>query len=590
MARAGIFIGVDRSGDLQPLNDAATGAARMHAWALQQGFADETHAKLITDADRSRVTPDRICEAIEQILSGAGVDQLIVYFAGHGVRLRRNEHWLLTDAPTRASAAVDVSSSVELARYCGVGHVVLISDACRVAAEGIQAQNVRGVDIFPNEGDSSRAKPVDQFFACVLGRVATEIKDPAVLAGSFSALYTNALLAALQGEHPQLFDYGEPGDTARYLRPRRLANYLEAEIPKRVRELNLQFKVNQEPDAIITSDGPWLARLDAVVAARARRRVTRGFSLSAEGPSQSVRSVARRLVHSAAQGEDSRLAEQMQEVRVDAKPEIIHMVDMAERVAKPFGPDHFETECGIKTRGVRIAEVFAPRARATVLGSDSDIVRVDFMEGPVATALLRFEGGFGMAVPLIAGFVAAISCENGEVIDVAYEPSANGWRWEQYRTQAAHARSLRAVAAAASLHGRFRLDQADAATFAQRMQYAKGLDPTLALYAAYAYHDLQMIDQIAQMSAYLRGDIGGSLFDIELLRRSLVDKAVTHADMIVPCFPLLSQGWALLRANRVKLHPALDGIEGSMRDSVWSTFDYAGLEKVKNALASKEVR
>jgi hypothetical protein len=590
MARAGIFIGVDRSGDLQPLNDAATGAARMHAWALQQGFADETHAKLITDANRHKVTPDRIYDAIEQILSGAGVDQLIVYFAGHGVRLRRSEHWLLTDAPTRANAAVDVSSSVELARYCGVGHVVLISDACRVAPEGIHAQNVSGVDIFPNEGDASRAKPVDQFFACVLGRVASEIKDPAVLAGNFSALYTNALLAALQGKHPQLLDYGERGDTARYLRPRRLAKYLEVEIPKRVQELNLQFKVNQEPDAIITSDGSWLSRLEALVPARPRRRVTRGFALTAEGPPQTVRSVARQLVHSATQGEQSHLTEQMEEVRVDAKPEVIHLVDTAERIAKPFGPDHFETQCGIKTRGVRIAEVFASRARATVLGDESNIVRVEVMEGPVATALLRFDGGFGMAVPLIEGFVAAISCENGEVIDVAYEPSANSWRWEDYKAQAANVRSLRAVAAAASLHGRFRLDRADAARFAQRMQYAKGLDPTLALYAAYAYHDLQMIDRIDQMSRYLRGDIGASLFDIELLRRSLVGTTVTPANMIAPFFPLLSQGWALLRANRVKLHPALSGIEDSMRDSVWTTFNYAGLEKVKDALASGEAR
>ncbi|MEO8411566.1 MAG: hypothetical protein ABI478_13440, partial [Propionivibrio sp.] len=178
MVRAGVFIGVDQTGNLQRLNDAAAGARRMYEWSLKQGLAKETHAKLITDANGAKVTPDAIYDAIAEILGGAGVDQLVVYFAGHGVNIARSEQWLLTDAPTRTNAAVNVSGSVELARYCGVGHVVIISDACRVAPEGIQAQNVRGIDIFPNDGSASKAKPVDQFFARVLGRVAAEIKDP----------------------------------------------------------------------------------------------------------------------------------------------------------------------------------------------------------------------------------------------------------------------------------------------------------------------------------------------------------------------------------------------------------------------------
>ena len=59
MIRAGVFIGVDKTGGLQRLNDAASGAQRMHAWAVQQGMPDGTHAKLITDA-AGKVTPDQI--------------------------------------------------------------------------------------------------------------------------------------------------------------------------------------------------------------------------------------------------------------------------------------------------------------------------------------------------------------------------------------------------------------------------------------------------------------------------------------------------------------------------------------------------
>ena len=49
MSRAGVFIGVDQTGGLQRLNDAAAGARRMHAWAVSQGMPDKTHARLITD-------------------------------------------------------------------------------------------------------------------------------------------------------------------------------------------------------------------------------------------------------------------------------------------------------------------------------------------------------------------------------------------------------------------------------------------------------------------------------------------------------------------------------------------------------------
>src|SRR6185369_9246736 len=111
MIRAGVFIGVDKTGNLTKLRDAASGAQRMHQWALSQGIPDATHAKLITDSGGTKVTSDMVYDAIKELIDGPGVDQLIVYFAGHGVNINRGEHWLLTDAPVKTSAAVNVSGS-----------------------------------------------------------------------------------------------------------------------------------------------------------------------------------------------------------------------------------------------------------------------------------------------------------------------------------------------------------------------------------------------------------------------------------------------------------------------------------------------
>lgn len=589
MVRAGVFIGVDKTGNLQRLNDAAAGAKRMHKWALSQGMPDGTHAKLITDADDKKVHPDLIYDAIKEIIDGPGVDQLVLYFAGHGVNINRNEHWLLTDAPVKTSAAVNVSGSVELARYCGINHVVVFSDACRVAPEGLQAQNVRGVDVFPNEGAADRAKPVDQFFACFLGRTAAEIKDAASAASTYSALYTNALLDALNGQRRDVLEMLDvQDDTSFYVRPRNLEKYLEAEVLIRVKKMQLEGKVNQNPDAIITSDANWLSRIiqDTSASPGTRRALAPSPILA---PVPNLQSVARNLVRSAADGDERVLDMQLKASRTARVAGGMHLVETVEKIVAPFGPDHFETQCGIKVRGARMIGFYSPRAHAELLGTEGDVLRVNPTNDPATSVLITFDGGVGTVIPAIRGFIAALTFDDGELVDVAYEPSANDWRWNIYKDSAARVRALRAVAASSSQHGRFRLEQDDAIKIAQDMQYAKGIDPTLAVYAAYAYHDLQAIQRIRDMSGYLSGDIGVTFFDLALLSRKLLDKSVVVSDCIVPFFPLLSQGWALLSANRVRLHPALQGIENNMRDSLWSFFDEAGLRKLSQAMHTGDV-
>ncbi len=616
MIRAGVFIGVDKTGGLQKLNDAAAGARRMYEWALAQGMADKSHAKPITDAGGVKVNPDLIYDAIKAVIDGPGVDQLIVYYAGHGVNINRSEQWLLTDAPVKTSAAVNVSGSVELARYCGIQHVVIISDACRVAPEGIQAQNVRGVDIFPNETASDKSKPVDQFYACVLGRTAAEIRDGAVAAGNYSALYTSVLLDALSGSRPDVLELAaEDGGRTRYVRTRRLERYLESEVPQRIKALNLQQKVNQNPDAIITSDQSWVSRISTPAEAsvepprpsEAPPDSFEGSPGSFEEPSDSsltftlpvpvktptvnnLRTVSQNLMRFAAQGEQYLLQQQIEEARNADVAGVDQLVKTAERIERPFGPDHFETQCGFKVRGARIVEFFAPRAEGELLGEEGDILRINHLEEPAASVLLRFQGNIGTVVPAIPGFVAALTFDERELVDVAYEPSANTARGADYQYDMQEVRTLRAIAAAASQHGRFSLEQEDAFNLARRMQYAKSIDPTLSVYAAYAYHDLQEIELISGMSYYQRDDLGFIFFDLALLSRKLIERRISSNTGVFPFFPLLSQGWALLRANRVRLHPALDGIERNVRESLWSLFDDDGLEKLRDAMHTREVR
>jgi hypothetical protein len=591
MARAGVFIGVDKTGNLHPLHDAAAGARRMHEWALAQGMADKTHAVLITDENNQKVTVDRVFDALAGILGGAGVEQLIVYFAGHGISINMSEHWLLSDAPLKRSAAIDVRLNAELAKECAAQYVVMISDACRVPPEGLQAQRVQGIEIFPNVPSSTRAKPVDQFFACRLGMTAAELPPADEATGAYQALYTGALLEALNGQRPDVLEPAvDPGDDSLYLRPLKLDAWLEAEVRRRIVKQGFLGKVNQSPEAYVVAQAKpaWLARVPLAVAARSTgpmRDILLGPGMREP---DTPRLAARRIVRSAARGDLGMLDTELLRARASAPGETQRLADGAAALATPFGPEAFETQCGIKVQGARIAAAEMAVGHAQQLSPE--LVRVDQVPGAGASVLLRFEGGSGSLIPALPGFIAALRFDGDELVDVAYEPSQNHSRWSDYQSRAAELRRLRAVAAAASRAGRFRLDGDDAQALAQQMQFAKGIDPTLAVYAAYAYHDLQATERIRTMAGYLQGDLGMRWFDVALLARELVDATINAGSGVLPFMPLLAQGWPMLRAHRVQWAAPLAGLEATLKNSLWSLYDASGVEILSRAMQSRNVR
>jgi hypothetical protein len=228
----------------------------MKDWVLRQGIEPKL-VTLITD-ENGPVDLVQIKRVLFKLAERGDIEQLLVYFSGHGVNIRYGEYWLLSDAPTDTQAAVNVEGSVALARLCGIPHVVMISNACRTAAETLQAQAVTGGEIFPNDATAGMEGAIDQFFACLPGRPALEIKDLSLSAGEYKAVYTESLLEALEGKHFEVLDIKPQGsEWLGWVRPRKLGKYLEKEVPRRT----ALHSVNQQPSARITSDDDeaWLA-------------------------------------------------------------------------------------------------------------------------------------------------------------------------------------------------------------------------------------------------------------------------------------------------------------------------------------------
>ena len=585
MKRAAVLIGVDKSGKLPKLRDAARGARLMEGWCKAQGMA----TTLITDEGGAVVTLQQIKQAIFPLAKAGNIGQLIVYFAGHGVSLQRQEYWLLTDAPDDSQAAVNVATSATFAATCGIGHVVLISDACRTAPEGIQAQSVRGGEIFPNaELDT---KPVDQFFACQLGKPSAEVRDPAVSASEFKALYTSELVPALQGKHTKIIEWKDAPALRGHVHLRPLRDHLSAAVAERIAELDLQSKLIQVPVATISSDPPlWISEL----AGPAPSAGTVGPSVpQPAAPASTPERATSELLRDALAGADALgLGSPNAGPASPAANPVTPLVRDAWRLAQPFGPTHHETQCGFKLRGAVVVDFIAANAHVEFAGglSRGGDLRVTNPRAPAANVLLVLESGEGVLLPAIPDFICALSFENGELIDVSYEPSTNSRRWRDYEQRANEIRALRAIAASASANGSFRLEGNDALAVARRMQVSKGVDPSLAVYAAYAYHELQRRDLLTQMADFMSGDLGAPLFDVALLARKL-DKKETARDgvRLVGAVPLMAQGWTLLNALEVKLPDSLSALQECRAQSLWTLFDAQGVDRVRRAFAQGDL-
>jgi Caspase domain len=169
-SRAAVLIGVDRTGGLEPLLAAASGATDMSGWLEAEGFA----CTLLAD-QRGPVKLSAVKDAVRLLVERGTLEQIVVYFAGHGYLNGTAETWLLSGAPIDPDEAIDLTESSELARSCGVRSVVFISDACRSTPQSLGASRVRGGSILPNLDISTVEPEVDRFFASRPGQVALEL-------------------------------------------------------------------------------------------------------------------------------------------------------------------------------------------------------------------------------------------------------------------------------------------------------------------------------------------------------------------------------------------------------------------------------
>jgi Caspase domain len=578
--RAAVVIGVNKTGDLPVLRAAVSGAKSIAEWLTGEGF----EVKLIVDEGQP-VTADAIKKTVTALVDRGTLTQLIIYFSGHGVAFASSEFWLLTGAPDDLNEAVSVVECVDQASRCAIPNVVIISDACRSIPD-FDTSLLHGTVIFPKGSyvPNVQSPEVDRFYATRPGSPAFEVK---LAANNYNGIYTSTFLDAFKSPRAGMVTKMNSVDV---VTNRALKAFLLDAVPARLKAAGAN--VIQYPDSKLESaDATYIGRALAEPTARlgpAAPSITIGdvinhqFSLTKVGALSSLRPIdADDLARSTAGSEFD--AAQRSLVALQARQ-----------------PDSFETNCGFVVSGAVIQAAWVAGDDGALIIRPGDAKEQSGLVGipqsyqrPVTVALV-FADGSGTVVAALPGFIGSVSVENGHVASVTYSPSRGSSRWNQYADAGEQIDKLRTLVTTSAKLGVFRIEgdsdnrNATARRFADQIRVLKGVDPTLGIYAAYAYADANLPDQVRSVQSYMRGDLSADLFDIALLAGQLNDRRIDGPllSAIVPFCPMLTQGWQLLRVRDVTLSEDVQRARDNLQPALWTTFGSRGMEFIVRAVQS----
>jgi Caspase domain len=569
--RAAVIVGVDRVRGLPELRAASSGATAVAKWLKDEGL-DVT---LLVDDDRP-VLAENLKIAIKTLVNRGTLDQLIIYFAGHGfVSGGNSEFWLLSNALDDPNEAVSLTESHDRARQFGIKNVVFISDACRSRADSLPMEGVRGQIVFPTSRSASNVRcDVDKFLATRIGDPAYETSVDKSTA-NYRGIYTTCFLEAFKRPYASMVETveGKP-----VVPNRRLRDYLEQEVPKKARAASITL--NQLPDAEICSDDSFIGHVST----------TDRLAAAETGP-PTLSDVASAAIGTEVGGGS------LQKQNVLHSPAASSFLASARTIAEASVlSDHLEAPSGLVVSGALLASVTVGAGVEANFKNFPDLdppsALVEVPNPHAGSVALRFSDGTGTVLAILAGFVSNVVVDRGAVASVTLVPSRQTWRWQEYESERERIDQLHAAVATAARYGVFRIEgpagtrERSSAELASRIRVLKSIDPTLGLYAAYAYNDAGNIDQVLSVRRFMREDLDLDLFDVAMLAGEISGQT-PHGPF--PFCPMLSQGWGLLRVKNVPLPRSIKDATQHLRRSLWTMLDEEGMQLVIDALRKGEV-
>lgn len=584
MKAAAVAIGVNRTGGLTPLRGAVDSALGFSEWAKRHDMDVSTLTDL---TDKVQLT--QILKVIQPIVESKTYEKLIVFFSGHGFLLGpQSEVWLLSDAPDLSHEAINVDLTRLYARYCGIPHVIFIGDACRSGGPNHTHRSVQGSAIFPNPSNWNHDGEIDTFYATRPGDPALEFKDDTEAVANFKGIFSECLLDALKGNKPDvIIPVAKNGKVRRFIPSRTLKYYLINTVPERAAEISI--KLQQDPEIRVESSPPKVfAELEPE------------DEISGSGfakPPESMIALSRKRI------DIEMIAEHAQDkvisgaTHADLLPVTYKNTDVGRRFTNQIDAlinantrESFETMCGF-TINRKVNSVTTGAAIESMVDiidqGDTTHLRVNNIthENISATILIELESGNGVVLAIKPNFIGTIYVDDDQVVNVNYTPSSNTELFHhEYQNMRDHVDRRRAFAATATRNGVFDVSGQKTKS-ASYLRMMKKIDPTLGIYAAYAYNNIGRVKDIRDILGWMKNDPPPIPFDVALLARP----QEWPKESVAPFCPMLRQGWTLL-----DLHPAsaegLREYRSMLLPGLWTMFSSKGVQRIRNDLETGELR
>lgn len=583
--RAAVLIGVNTvRGVTDHLKAAVQGAKDVERWLRLEGFDTEC----VTDENK-KVTAQLVREAIEKFVKvPPRYDLLLVYFSGHGYWQSRSDLWLLSDAPSATSEAINLTGAMDLAKYSGIPNVVFISDACRVLPATLGGAFVQGIDAFPFHEEIKTPSKIDVFRATSTNKVAYEVKHHNQ---SFSVLTAAIMSAFSQPEEWTVREVNEGKEMISVVPNRRLEKMLQDRVNDILAAIDPLLQ--QTIEASVPSD-------DDIYVARVNDNSKLPYwSVEPKGPI-TMPPGREKIPPSGKIGNQANLlvADVLSQGRSLAGPRRLKEWSEALRQkVDNFLPNgdfkDLTMECGFVVKGA-ITQTILP-IPSKIGKSSIAAIKNDSLQAykvildpklPVASFLISLNNGKGSIIPALKGYIGEIVFSEEGLANVNYLPSSFYKVPKTDDLSLSSTRSihlLRALIAVALNDDAFRVS--DVKQFADLV---RANDPTLGLYAAHALSHGGMDHWILFIMEQMRKVIFSDFFDVRLLARRLGGNAASNVP-VTPACPMLTQSWNLLRSRGVTLTRVLEESRQYLCDSLWTTYDSTGMSLLLGALKEGEL-
>lgn len=621
--KCAVIIGVNKTKGLPVLSAAVSGAEDFNKWAVSQDF----DTRLLIDKD-SDVTAKMIKDAVAGFVNEKIYEQMIIYFSGHGIlKSAVDEYWLLSGAPEDSNEAVNVQPSRFLSRRCGIPNVVIISDACRSAPGNTQLSQISGSVIFPNSTISNTRVNVDILYATAPGDPAYEVTADQA-AKNYCALYTRELLEGLNGKVPQIikdYDFSSSGLVGLLNSPKfsiisayELSEYLYTAVPISAAQINITL--SQKPDAEITSRPPsYLSLLKSQEEEIGHVNASQIPPIEKEskggGFNGSIKGLSKYFQFpwiTGKKGYEYKIKKPAINLDIPDK-EVIDKEIFENPPTAPWADYSSVTKKYDKAAFNSILQALNRSSKDILTGftivgipfiendyfkndvqifSENDAVQIRIRIN-LKTYFLDLPNGCLLPLAVLPGFIGTVVFDKDEVITVNYSPSSMSLNAVDGVNEINNnVEERRAVIAAKSKGGTFRISEniEELIHTASYLRMHKNLDPSLGLYAAYAYSQAGKFEDVQSIYDYMKREPEPVLFDVAMLNELSApepDKQVL--ENASPFCPMLNQGWSYLTINPEFYDPFLIEISKFRIPGLWTTFTPEGSALIKQKLKDSQI-